>query len=138
MASELILSDSEVVLVRWYEMTISGIDRADGAVRQAKAFGPVIYVGLVGSDAAMPSEDVRKRLADGLDSLSPMCQSVSLVLDGTGMKFSAMRSAAAALFLIKGNRQMRMFSSLAECLADRAPRRADTVLTKAKGAGIVA
>ena len=137
MASEILVTDGEVVLVRWLEVTADGLDRADAAVQAGLAHGPVIYVGLVGNASTMPTDDLRKRLASGLEKIGAHCHSVSLVLDGTGLKFSAMRSAAAAVFLIKGTRQMKMYASLEDCLTDRLPQRRDAVLAKARSAGLI-
>lgn len=135
--SETILTDGEVVLVRWKDITTEGLARVDAAVRDATAFGHVIFVGLVGNESALPSEAVRQRMKSDLDEMAKTCQSVSLVLDGSGLRFSAMRSAAAAMFLIKGTRQMKMFATLNECLLDRVPDRAESLLTKAKAIGVI-
>lgn len=137
MATEQLFSIDDVVMVRWINMTVEGIDRVDAAVVAARAHGPVTYVGLVGNDSAMPTDAARRRLSDGLERMGEFTKSISLVLDGTGMKFAAMRSAAAAVFLIKGTRRMKMFNSLDECLADRAPDRARALLEQARNAGII-
>ena len=137
MSPEQLCTFGDVVMVRWIAMTLDGIDRVDAAIIAARANGPVTYVGLVGNDAAMPSDLVRKRLSDGLDRMSEFTRSISLVLDGTGVKFAAMRSAAAAVFLLKGTRRMKMFNSLDDCLGDRAPDRAQTLIEQARDAGII-
>lgn len=137
MASEILVTDGEVVLVRWLEVTADGLARADAAVQAALAHGPVVYVGLVGNASTMPTDELRKRLTSGLEKIAGHCHSVSLVLDGSGLKFSAMRSAAAAVFLIKGTRQMKMYASLEECLGERLPQRRDGILAKARAAGLI-
>jgi hypothetical protein len=137
MAAEILVTDGSLVMVRWIDVTIEGLARVDAAVKAASAIGPVTYVGLVGNSSAMPSDDVRKRLTAGLEAMAEHCKSVSLVLDGTGLKFSAMRSAAAAVFLIKGTRQMKMYASLDECLRERLPERRESALAKAKSLGLI-
>ena len=137
MATERILVVGEVVMVRWIDMTVESIGRVDAAVDAARAMGPVTYIGLVGNESSMPSEEARKKLSDGLERMADHCKSISLILDGTGLKFSAMRSAAAALFLIKGTRRMKMFNSLQDCLVDRVPAHAEALMQQARANSII-
>lgn len=139
MDSERILVKDNVVLVRWRQMTVDGIQRAiDVVADTAAAVGPVTYVGLVGNEATLPSEAVRTALLDAIDTMLPNCSSMNLAFDGTGLKFVAIRSAAAAMFLIKGDRRMAMYSSLDEALIDRAPGKATGLTVAARDRGLIA
>lgn len=129
----------DVVLVRWREMDLPSIAAVDEAVKKAHAAkGAVTYIGMINNESGMPDETARARLGEGLNAMQSLCSSVNLVLDGTGLKFVAIRSAAAALFLVKGSRQMRMYDSLEACLKERLPARADAVLAAARAQQLVA
>jgi hypothetical protein len=133
---ERILVTDDVVMVRWHAFTLDGLKRVDEALHRLPA-KQAVYVGLVGNDTEMPSDEVRKAMALNLPHMQAHCITVNLVLDGTGLRFAALRSVAAAMFLIQGNRQMHMYSTLEQALQVTRPNHVATVLHAAQQAGLV-
>ena len=137
---ELITTVGNVVLVRWRIITVEGVQRATGAAKAAaaKAGEPVIYIAMVGNGVSTPDEAARQALVDGIQPTLKVCSSMNLVLDGSGMKFVTLRSAAATMFLLKGDRRMKMYNSLHETLQERAPAKLEILLTHARVEGLIA
>jgi hypothetical protein len=134
--AELICVEDDVVMVRWRRITLEGLTRVDEAM---KVWGPKrgVYVGLINNDSAAPTEAVRKAMSTNLPQLAAKCTSINLILDGTGIGFAAMRSAAAAMFLVQGNRQMHMYPTLEAALRVLKPTQVDQILARAKAAGVL-
>jgi hypothetical protein len=132
---EKILVADDVLMVRWHVFTIDGLTRVDEAMVRLPR--PSVYVGLVGNDTEMPTEEVRKQMGQNLSKLQVQCATVNLVLDGTGLRFAALRSTAAAMFLIQGNRQMHMYSSLDQALLATRPSQAATLLQAARTGALI-
>lgn len=137
MYAEQILVVDDVVLVRWLTMSVAGIDRVGAAMRAARGDKPMVYVGLVDNRFELPRADERVVLGDAIMRLRRRCSSMNLAFDGTGLKFVAVRTAAAAMFLLNGDRGMKMYNSLREALDERVPDRAVQVLQRARDDGLM-
>jgi hypothetical protein len=135
--TEQILTFDHVVLVRWRQLTVPGLERAVRAVDDVCASGRApIFIGLVGNGVAPPTGTVNVALTAAFEVMRARCATVNLVLDGTGMRFSAVCKGAAAMFLLKGDRRTKMYSSLQEALNDQARDHAVAVLAAAEAAAI--
>lgn len=136
--TEQILIVDELVLVRWHVMTVAGVGRALAAIDEVCARGAVaVLVGMVGDGVAPPLGEVNVALTAAIDTARQRCSSVNLVLDGTTFSSAGIRSAATAMFFLKGDRRTKMYKSLGEALADRVGGRADLVLAAARDAGLI-
>ena len=137
MYAEQILIVDGVVVVRWLTMSVAGIGRVGAAMNAAAADKPMVYVGLVDNRFELPRADERLALGDAIMGLRSRCSSMNLAFDGTGLKFVAVRTAAAAMFLLKGDRGMKMYNSLGEALDERVPVNAALVLQRAREEGLM-
>jgi len=135
--AEQILIVDDVVIVRWLVMTVAGIDRVEAAMTAAMGDKPMVYVGLVDNRFELPRADQRVVLGDAIMGLRRHCSTMNLAFDGTGLKFVAVRTAAAAMFLLKGDRGMKMYNSLREALEERVPDRAALLLQRARDDGLM-
>ncbi len=138
MVTEIIRSNDDVVFVRWVDVTAEGVQRVV-VLTQAlhRQHGPVTFIGLAGNTMVVPDEAARQHMVLAIDQMMPLVRSMNLVFDGTGLRFVAIRSAGAAMFLLKGDRRMKMYSSLREVLADRVPTRVEELMTFAKTEGLL-
>lgn len=137
MYAEQILIIDDVVLVRWLTMSLAGIERVSAAMKAARGDKPMVYVGLVDNRFELPSAEERLVLGDAMMGLRRRCSSMNLAFDGTGLKFVVVRTAAAAMHLLKGDRGMKMYNSLREALDERVPDRADMLLKRAREDGLM-
>ncbi len=64
----------------------------------------LIYVGVVPDNSEKPSEVVRKEMTKALPLVLESCQCVHLVLEGQGFGKAFMRTVAAGIFLVSGQR----------------------------------
>lgn len=140
MADVEIYVHDDVVLVRWNRMTLAALDEADRAVKMAheKMKGSIAFIAVLASECPLPDEAVRTRQRENLPWMQSVCSAICLVFEGTGLKVAALRSVAASVFLILGNRKMHMCNSLEEALRKARPEDAVTLESLAREAGITA
>lgn len=136
--NEQILIVDEVILVRWRAMTSAGVARVLAAVDELAARGVVpVFIGLVGDGVSPPVGEANAVLMASFDTARSRCSSVNLVLDGVTMTSAAIRGGATAMFLLKGDRRTKMYTSLKEALLDRVRDRCDAILAAAIDAGVL-
>jgi hypothetical protein len=107
-----------IYLLRWREPYASDVDTVLAelrAFRDELGYAPV-YIGIVPADSVPPAPEVRKVMVSTMPIFSELCESVHLVMEGRGLKFSAQRSAAAAMFLIAGTRKIYVNDTLGAAL----------------------
>lgn len=96
-----------ILLIRWLNPAVGdvreAVERLKGLAARLKV--QPIYIAVVPSESEPPSDDVRKEMLAMMDDASSISESIHLVLEGTGLKFSALRSIVASMFLVAGNRK---------------------------------
>lgn len=96
-----------VFLVRWIEPTVDDLRLVRVRLKDlgARNGKPPIYIAITPSESAPPGDAVRKEMLATMGETSDLTESLHLVLEGSGLKFSALRSIVASMFLIGGNRK---------------------------------
>lgn len=64
----------------------------------------LVYVGVVPEDCASPDEAVRKEMIKAFPPVLEHCKCVHLVLEGQGLGKAVLRTVAAGIFLVGGQR----------------------------------
>lgn len=97
-----------VFLLRWRDPRSTDIENVLRELRELKAAlgAPPVYIGVVPEDSPAPSPEARKAMMDNMRAISDLCETVHVVMLGRGLRFTAQRSAAAAMFLIAGTRKI--------------------------------
>lgn len=130
-----------VVVVRWVAPAVEDLTRIRNAVAEVRVNEnrDVVYTSIVPDDSALPEPDVRKAFSDTMQELVGMCESVHLVLEGSGLRRATFRSIAAGIFILTGNRKMHMSDSLKTAFekASFGPEFAGSLLTKAARDGLI-
>ena len=108
-----------VFAVRWDDPTVDDVKRIVASLVGARERSPkpMIYLGVVPATSRAPDDAVRKTLSDHIDRLCAPCETVHIILEGSGVKFAAIRSVAAGMFLVSGNRKMHMHDKVDAALA---------------------
>jgi hypothetical protein len=103
-----------IMLLRWRSVTLADLDAVMKIVRamHTRVGRELIYIALIADDVDPPSGAVRSKMSAELSELCSMCKSVHTVMEGKGLRFTAVRSATAAVFLVSGNRKMHMSDSI--------------------------
>ncbi len=108
-----IISYLDSVLVRWNRMSLEGLQKSDAiTLATAQSFANKInYFAIVPTTLPIPDAAVRAHMAKNLSVLRSSCRTISVVVEGQGLKQAALRSIAAS-FLLLGDRNMHVFGSL--------------------------
>lgn len=117
--TEVIICFENAIIVRWNMITEAGLRRV---VERTKALqdevgGKTSYIALVAASCPIPSDTARASMSKDLKQMQEWCRSISLIFLGTGIKVAALRSIAASMFLLSGNRAMAMAADLPEAAA---------------------
>jgi hypothetical protein len=64
----------------------------------------LVYVGVVPKDSESPSEAVRREMIKAFPPVLEHCECVHLVLEGHGLSKAVIRTVAAGIFLVGGQR----------------------------------
>lgn len=88
---------------------------------QLKALGeslgrPPVYIAITPPNAPAPRDDVRKEMLATMGETSALTETLHLVLEGSGLKYSALRSMVASMFLLAGNRRVFVHDKLIDAL----------------------
>jgi hypothetical protein len=75
------------------------------AEAHAKAGQRLIYVAVFSPRIAPPRDDVRKVMADNMDTMLEYCETMHLVFEGQGFGHTVQRMAMASILLIAGKRK---------------------------------
>jgi hypothetical protein len=105
-------------VITWGEVEVQ--DLADIRV-QLKALGSSlgrlpVYIAITPPNAPPPRDDVRKEMLATMGETSALTETLHLVLEGSGLKYSALRSMVASMFLLAGNRRIFVHDTLTDAL----------------------
>lgn len=131
-----------VVFVRWISPE-AGDSRTivDLTVKHAsKSRRPLVYVAIVPENCEAPNELVRKEMISALRQLLGPCSCVHLVLEGSGLRKALLRTVAAGIFLVGGQKGRVSFDDSVEAaLKDCKHRSADapTIVKHARDLGLL-
>jgi hypothetical protein len=132
-----------VLLVRWIDPTLA--DLAEVRVQLKKLGDKLgarpVYIAITPSDSTPPTDSVRKEMMNTMQETSELTDTLHLVLEGSGLKFSALRSIVASMFLVSGNRRTFVHDNVehamtkARLTVDEMKSVRDAAASMARGAG---
>jgi hypothetical protein len=95
-----------VFFVRWLKPQLADLALLSTRLEQAHEANrsPVIYVAIIPEDCSAPNDVMRKRFADTMVEVLGHCQTMHFVMEGQGFKSAILRSALAAVLLVRGQR----------------------------------
>jgi len=126
----------ENVLIRWSALSPAEVQRSvDLAKDTAARYGKVHFFAVVAPTCSLPDGDSRKTLSDNMPKMTEYCASMSVVIEGRGLKGATLRSVAAS-FLLFADKNMHVWSSLTEAVATLRVKDAEDILAQATTAGI--
>jgi hypothetical protein len=101
-----LLIDHELVVVRWRRPTIAS---ARGLHPQLERHhhqigAPLFFAAIVGADCPPPDHPTREALLRGHDRIYECCRSIRMVVLGTNLRQTVMRSVITAMTLAAGLR----------------------------------
>jgi hypothetical protein len=96
----------DIYLVQWIVPAIEDVDRivAECVEIRKKTGRRLDYIAIIPVDCDRPPDAVRKRMSDSIDSLLDTCETVHLVVEGTGFRRAVLLSIAIGVFLTSKNR----------------------------------
>jgi hypothetical protein len=108
-----------IFVVRWIEPTVDDLNEIRTRLKAlgAKLGKPPVYIAITPAESTPPTDSVRKEMLATMGEMSNLTESLHLVLEGSGLKFSALRSIVASMFLIGGNRKTHVHDSLHNAIA---------------------
>lgn len=77
---------------------------------------PPVYIAITPPNASPPKDDVRKEMLATMGETSNLTETLHLVLEGSGLRYSALRSMVASMFLLAGNRRIFVHDTLHDAL----------------------
>src|SRR5690349_7123875 len=91
-----------IFVVRWIEPTVEDLHEIRNRLKGlgTKLGKPPIYIAITPTESTPPTDSVRKEMLSTMGEMSDLTESLHLVLEGSGLKFSALRSIVASMFLI--------------------------------------
>lgn len=108
-----------VFFVRWKVPELADIRRIVTELAAAHhALGrEVFFVAIIPDDCRPPDDRMRQAFADNMEGVLTHCRTMHFAIEGEGFKHSILRSALAAVLLVRGQRN-RVFvhRSLSEAL----------------------
>lgn len=93
----------------------------DEVRRKLKEFGGrigrlPIYFAITPPDAPAPKDEVRKEMLATMGETSALTETLHLILEGSGLRYSALRSMVASMFLLGGNRRVFVHDTVADAI----------------------
>ena len=130
------LTVRENVLVRWSSLSPGEVQRSVDLVKVTAAkHGKVHFFAIVSPECALPDAESRKTLSDNMVKMTGYCASISVVIEGRGLKGATLRSVAAS-FLLFADKNMHVWSSVAEAVSTLRVKDAEEILAAASTAGM--
>ncbi len=130
------LAVRENVLVRWSALSPAEVNAAMNLARVAsEKYGKAHLFAVVAPECALPDPESRKALSETMSKMSSYCGSLSVVIEGRGIKGATLRSVAAS-FLLFSDKNMHVWSSLTEAVTALRVKDAEEILADASAAGI--
>jgi len=78
---------------------------------------PVFYIAIVPEDCEIPDDAARKAMTRGRDEVLPHCDSMSIVMEGSGFRNAILRNALAAMQLFGRKRdRVQVYRTVEELL----------------------
>lgn len=126
----------ENVLIRWAALSPAEVQRSINLAKETAArHGKVHFFAVVGPTCALPDADSRKALSENMPKMTEYCASMSVVIEGSGLKGATLRSVAAS-FLLFADKNISVWSSLTEAVTTLRVKEAEDILAQATSAGI--
>lgn len=100
-----------IYFVRWQQPTLADADRVLRELREtwARTRTPLLFVATADDMTKPPDEQVRRFFIEGNRLILDLCQSIHMIIQGTGFRVASLRGVAAAIFLVTGMRK-RIFT----------------------------
>jgi hypothetical protein len=101
-----LLIDRELVVLRWRRPTVEAARGVPPVlVRHQQEIGsPLFYAGIIGPDCPPPDNQTREAMLRGYDRFYECCRTVRLVVIGSTLRQTVMRSVITAMTLAAGLR----------------------------------
>ena len=121
-------------VVTWGEVEIPDLMEVRRLLKElgAQLGRAPIYLAITPPDAPPPRDEVRKEMLATMGETSNLTETLHLVLEGSGLKFSALRSMVASMFLLAGNRRIFVHDTVKDALKKTSldeKERADLLVT---------
>jgi hypothetical protein len=102
-----------VFLVRWTAPVVEDMPdvTAEFMRRRKTVRHPLVYVAIVPENCVSPNDATRSAMVRERDLILPECQSMYIVMEGTGFKNAILRNALAAMQLVVGKRDKKVVIS---------------------------
>ena len=106
------------LIVTWGEVVVSDLDKVRARLKDmgTRVGRLPVYLAITPPDAPAPSEEVRKEMLAMMAEVSSLTETLHLILEGKGLKYSALRSIVASMFLLGGNRRVFVHDTVADAL----------------------
>lgn len=132
----IMLTSRDTVLVRWVSLTPAEVERSvELAEATARKFGKVDFFAVVAPECALPNTESRTTLSNNMERMGAMCKTISVVIEGRGLKGATLRSVAAS-FLLFADKNKHVWGTLTEGVMAIRPNEAEELLKAAAAAGI--
>ena len=130
------LAVRENVLIRWSALSPAEVQRSIKLAKYTAArYGKVHFFAVISPTCSLPDAESRKTLSDNMSKMTEYCASMSVVIEGRGLKVATLRSVSAS-FLLFADKNMHVWSSLSEAVATLRVKEAEDILAQATAAGI--
>lgn len=109
----------KVYVVRWIQPNLADAQRVLAELESASKTlgGALIFIGIADQHTKPPDEDVRRIFSQNTDRILQMCQSIHMVIEGTGFRIAVLRSVATSIFMLSGKRnKIHISTTLREAL----------------------
>jgi hypothetical protein len=131
-----------VFLLRWehYESGDSLRVVKDVTDASRRVPGKVNYVAIIPPHVESPPEAQRREMADGLKQLLAVARTIRIVIMERGFRGAAVRTIAAGLFLLQGQRgRVSPYETLPEALAncEELTVSLETIMATARARGLI-
>lgn len=110
-------ASDRVFVLRWTKPEMGDLPRISDTLKgiNASTGKKVVYIAITDHDEA-PDSETRKAMASSLAEVLAYCASIHTVLTGTGLKFTAIRTGVAGIFVLQGRKNMHMHNSFEDAL----------------------
>lgn len=126
----------ENVFVRWSALSPVEVNAAMSLAKGASdKYGKAHFFAVVAPECALPDSESRKTMSDTMPNMTSYCSTMSVVIEGRGLKGATLRSVAAS-FLLFSDKNIHVWSSLTEAVTTLRVNDAEELLAAASSAGI--
>lgn len=106
------------IIVQWIEIQEEDLARIQDLLKDfgARIGRLPIYIAVTAADVPIPAPKVRTEMLATMNDVSRLTESLHLVLEGKGLRYSATRSVIASMFLAAGNRKTHAHDTVQDAL----------------------